>query len=385
MAFQDLLNKVLNGGLGLRDYRHAAKLFVDGDYRLFPKYAFLFHVFIEINPGVITPGLVDTDSREIGLLVKTVDLPRFVVDTKPLNAYNRPNFAQTKIKYEPVTFTFHDDSANVIRKFWYDYYSYYYRDSDHSEELYKSAHKYHQRQTQDWGYTPRLSGDMTAKENYINKIRIFSFHQKSFSEYVLFNPIISSWQHGKHSQSETTGLLEQSMQVQYESIHYAEGSVISGAVPGFGTLHYDQVPSPLQFNRINSLFRDVANIVSDRKSMSDVQTANTPIKNTVSINQGVKSANATQNITDIMAATQENQNTIIVPSFQATEQLVTTTPAVLTKTVDVNSQLYPIYTSMVEQYFNEAIAAGSYPSAADRQVARTRAEERALQFVQQLA
>ena len=134
---------------------------------------------------------------ELGMMAKSVTLPRFSVSTKTLNAYNRKNIAQEKINYDPLSITFHDDSADVVRKFWYGYYSYYYRDSDHQLAIYDQDHKYKKRQQQNWGFSPQSSNGTPA---YINAIRIYSLHQKSFSSYILIRPTITSFTHGEHSE-----------------------------------------------------------------------------------------------------------------------------------------------------------------------------------------
>lgn len=229
----------------LRDYRHASRLFVDDQYRLLPKMGYLFHVAFDINdptqisrPDPQNPNAL----REIGLLAKSVSLPKFSIDTKRYNAYNRPNYAQTKINYDPITITFHDDSANVIRNFWFDYFNYYYRDSDYQQETYSIPHKYESSRPSDkWGYSPRVA--VTAPR-YLNAVRIYSLHQKKFSEYVLVNPIIKSFRHGDHQQG-SNETVQHEMTIEYESILYFYGSVTPSNVKGFADLHYDKMPSPL--------------------------------------------------------------------------------------------------------------------------------------------
>ncbi|NBP03668.1 MAG: LysM domain-containing protein [Proteobacteria bacterium] len=162
----------------LRDYQHASKLFwsgqlPDGQKGLMPKSGFLFHVVFDLNPNITREFSI----AELGLLVKTATLPKFSVDLKQQNAYNRVNYVQTKIKYDPVQITFHDDSSNVVRDFWFGYFNYYYRDSDYSEALYQIKHKYNERSAVDWGYTPKKK----KKSEFLNSIRIFSLHQKNFT------------------------------------------------------------------------------------------------------------------------------------------------------------------------------------------------------------
>ena len=242
-AIDDVLSG-LSRGVNVRDFQHANKIFVSDAYALAPKYAYLFHVAFDINSAL--SRLPTTEKIQMGQLVKSVSLPKYLIDTKTLNAYNRPNIVQNKIKYQDVTITFHDDSADVIRDFWYDYMSHYYRDSDYSQSMYKQNTKYNERQTENWGYLPAKYGSHGAVERILDSIRIYSLHQKRFTEYVLVNPTITSFNHGQHDYSQTTGLLENTMTVTYETVLYNYGTVKIGSNPAnFATLNYDRAPSPL--------------------------------------------------------------------------------------------------------------------------------------------
>ena len=90
-----------------------------------------------------------------------------------------------------------------------------------------------------FGYSPR-SG--SVKNQYINAIRIYSLHQKRFSEYTLLNPIITGYRHGTH-QNGQDGTLENTMTISYETVLYAGGS--TRVARGFADLFYDKSPSPL--------------------------------------------------------------------------------------------------------------------------------------------
>jgi hypothetical protein len=172
-----------------------------------------------------------------------VQLPKFTVQTKTHNAYNRKTIQQEKIIYDPVTITFHDDSADIVRKFWYNYYSYYYRDSDYPIENFSDDSKYKQRQQQNWGYSPKT--DLAGNIPFITSIRIYSLHQKRFSSYYLIRPMIQIFQHGQHEAGGYTPM-EHSMTVNYESVLYDTGPVSNGTVMGFAEVHYDQTSSPLR-------------------------------------------------------------------------------------------------------------------------------------------
>lgn len=206
----------------VHDFKHASKIFRNDSFRLHPKYAFLFYVRINLNP--IFTMFWGQQALEVGSLAKQVTMPRFQVDVKTLNAYNRVNLVQTKMKYDPVTIRFHDDGDNVIRELWYDYYSYYFRDSDHGTNTYAAPHKYQARLTDGWGYTlrnPQGYAADTPQTHLINSVQIFSFHQKRFSEVRLVNPIISAFRHGEHDMANGTGLMEHEMTLNYETVTYA--------------------------------------------------------------------------------------------------------------------------------------------------------------------
>lgn len=250
-----------NGTVGtevLRDYRHAAKVFgtdsktIIGlgsdfkNFRLSPKYGFLFYVEFDFNP--LITELTNTIAQEMGMLVKSVNLPKYTINVKEHNAYNRKNYVQNSIKYDPVNITFHDDQADNVLNFWYDYYSYYYRDPDYADATYQAYHKYQSRPTFDWGYSPRPAvGYNNAAGNqpyqYIQAVRIYSLYQGQFDEYELINPIITSFKHGELVNGENS-FLEHQMSLQFETVKYQTGSVTENTVGGFITLNYDKTPSP---------------------------------------------------------------------------------------------------------------------------------------------
>lgn len=246
--FNGFLKQIARGD-NIKDYQHASRLFVSNNYERSPKYTWLFHVYFDLNPELTTVN--QRNQIEAGLLVKSADLPKFRVDTKTFNNYNRPYIAQSKIRYEDVNITFHDDSANIVRKLWFDYFNYYYRDMDNNygdatgslNPVYLRSNKQITGQRNlynKFGYTPRKNSSISTQ--YINAIRIYSLHQKRFSEYTLINPIITSYRHGTH-QNGQDGTMENVMTISYESVLYAGGT--TRVARGFADLHYDKSPSPL--------------------------------------------------------------------------------------------------------------------------------------------
>ena len=217
-VFENFFSQTMTGDT-IKDWDHASRLYVANNYSLTPKSSFLFHVFFDINPTAEKKnGMNDVGKqKELGMLVKAVQLPKYTADMTTLNAYNRPHLIQKKMNHSPVQITFHDDSANVVRNFWFDYYNYYYRNADYggTQDLapYHGVHAEitHARTLKDWGYSVRGStssannGATNKPAPYLNSIRIFSLHNKKFSGYVLVNPIIKDFGHGQHNASEGAG------------------------------------------------------------------------------------------------------------------------------------------------------------------------------------
>ena len=247
--FDNFLKQIVTGDQ-VKDYKHASKLFIDSDYRLSPKYDWLYHVFFDVDPQMSN---IDVNRlTETGMLVKSIKLPDYAIDTKTLNNYNRPEVVQTKINYNGINVAFHDDQAEVVRNFWYDYYHHYYRDSDigfsnnagQVNPMYHADYKYRENPIlNNFGYTTRGQNGLGG-DRYLQAIRIYSLHQKRFSEYTLINPVITSFSHGNHVAG-SNGVLEHTMQIQFTSVLYAQGNVSSDTVKGFADLHYDKSPSPL--------------------------------------------------------------------------------------------------------------------------------------------
>jgi hypothetical protein len=237
--------KELGTGDTVKDYTHASKLFVGDNYRLAPKTGWIYHVYFDLEDGY-SASLGPNGRIEAGMLVKSVDLPKFSVETKTHNSYNRPNVVQNKIKYEPCNMVFHDDHADVVRALWFKYYNHYYRDADLGyadgngtpNAGYDLNTKYSDRSVNSWGFTPKHNRRM------IKSISIYSMSQKRFAQYTLINPVITAFRHGQHS-SAGTDTMQHEMTVSYESVIYGSGWVSKDTVRGFADIHYDTTPSTL--------------------------------------------------------------------------------------------------------------------------------------------
>jgi len=252
----------------LKDFAHGQRLFGANQNRLSPKYSFLYHVFFEINQDIGTMYKPGSDPvKEVGMLVKSVDLPKFDVETKNLNAYNQHITVQTGIKYNPVSIQFHDDSANIVRNFWEDYMVYYYGDATNSQNTAGKMrqNRYSIPDSTVWGFQPKNS------TNYLRSVKIYSLSMDKYSLYTLVNPTIDSWTHGTHAAGQNE-FIGHTMTLNYEYVKYEDGSVLAGLgdfgyqpqVDGFGDVHYDTATSMLtsSWARSSGNGRSDANIYS---------------------------------------------------------------------------------------------------------------------------
>lgn len=265
----------------LRDYHHASKIFRSNVYEKAPKFKFLFHVYFQINPEALPEGL--TEDSNFGLYVKDIKLPSFSINTLQLNQYNRKRIVQTKIKYDPVNVTFHDDNASTITQLWNSYYIYYYRDGSKPQITFPGArgnrptqpapgfNKLFNTRSQyinsvagdyDWGYTgePSVIEDdqEPIKRPFFNNITVFSFYQHQWTAYTFINPLITNFQHDTHSYNESNGVMQNTMTFDYETVVYnygaLDGNEPSNIVKGFGLqASYDRTKSPLSNGADNSL------------------------------------------------------------------------------------------------------------------------------------
>jgi hypothetical protein len=263
----------------LRDYSHASRVFTTNQYELKPRFKFLYHVSFSVNASIPSVALSASEIQELSLVVKTVDLPKFTVDHQVLNQYNRKRVIQTGIKYDPVNVTFHDDSGDVVRRLWYEYYSYYYKDpaqtyltdaNSTNGSLGASSNRqtgfgYNDRDiyddqrignVNDWGYIGENYRDGTSNFNgkppFFTDIRIFGMDQHKYASYVLINPIITNWGHDTYDYAQGGGIMQNSMTIAYETVKYYNGALSNQFgqsdpnVPGFADpAHYDRTPSAL--------------------------------------------------------------------------------------------------------------------------------------------
>jgi hypothetical protein len=247
------LSSVLSEGW-MRDQQHASRLYrQDNLYDLAPKTTWIYYVSFKINPAItkyLDPSWYTryVTNNVIGQLVKSADLPKYTVTTETLNQYNRKTQVQTKLEYQPISITLHDDMANSTNDLWFNYFRYTNADGTYSKPS-KGASQYSVKPAE-WGNTKydtmpnRYGFDPEANEPFFDNITIYLLNKQRYLSFTLVNPIIKEWRHGEVDQTQANKLLDSRMTVVYETVLYGKGH--AGTMePAFNKNHYDKTPSPL--------------------------------------------------------------------------------------------------------------------------------------------
>ena len=250
----NVLNGVLNPKGNLGDFQHAARLFTDDYFRLAPKTKFLYHVVFNINPAVKTLG-PGYDKIELNMLVKAAELPKFNLETSVVNQYNRKKIVTTKINYDPISITFHDDNNNTTTDMWKAYYKYMFADGNYqgvgfSEDTsgnpqgFNSAYSLnpYDQYTGAYGLDYNTAG---SKKRFFTSIQISQLSRHRHFTYTLINPVINSWSHDDVAAG-TSEPAQSQMSVSYEAVLYHNPGTIKPDTPtGFAERHYDKQFSPI--------------------------------------------------------------------------------------------------------------------------------------------
>ena len=247
-SINNFLQGFQDGLPGMKDFRHASRLYIDDNYKLMPKQKFLFHVVFNTDETLFYGGFNPNERYELNMLVKSCDLPKYNMSVEEKTQYNKKMYAATRIAYEPVNITFHDDHADTVNAFWKKYYEYHIADSVAlNSDLAISNTKDDYYDGIDKKNITKFGMDTPAqrKKPYLKGIEIFVLHKQRFTSMTLVNPVIGSFSHDNLDQADGAGVLSNTMQILYETVIYKSGIINKNNVPGFATIHYDREPSPL--------------------------------------------------------------------------------------------------------------------------------------------
>jgi len=261
----------------MKDYRHAARLYLDDNYKLLPKQKFLFHVVFDIDNSIPIRSFTNNERLELNMLVKSADLPKFDMNVEEKQQYNKKTYIGTKITYAPVAITFHDDHADTVNAFWKAYYEYHIADSltvNPNMVGYNTKDNMYDTNPNVTQYG--MDNVQQRKTPFLKNIRIYTLHKQRFTSFTLVNPVIGSWSHDNLDQADGQGIMQNTMQIFYETVLYGAGIIKNNGVPGFATIHYDLEPSPLSVlgGGTTSIFGPGGIVDGIGSVISDIQSGN---------------------------------------------------------------------------------------------------------------
>jgi hypothetical protein len=282
--FEQYLDNLRDDEITLRDFRHADRLFIEDGFKHAPKQKFLYHItfFITDTGRRIIPELANY-TNEVGILVKSADLPSYQAQVEVKNKYNRKKNIQTAVSYNEVSIDFHDDNYGVTTALLEAYFKYYFADSKNSissgaygtrgipqseipDELLDQAQGDTLYKGEEFNRFKFGMDNDTPNKPFFDRIEISQLSRRTYTKYTLVNPLITDWSHDTVDYSDTQGIMQNSISVAYETVLYERGSVEGGPdgdPVGFGTAqNYDQTPSPLQY-RDNALRQNRETVISD--------------------------------------------------------------------------------------------------------------------------
>ena len=261
-SINNFLKGFQDGLPGMKDYQHASRLYIDDHHKLAPKHKFLYHVVFDLDDTVSIDSFTEAEKRELNMLVRAVDLPKYNMNYEEKVQYNKKMYTNTRIVYEPINITFHDDHADTVNAFWKKYYEYNVADPVQLNETVQNVSKddYYntERTSTKWG----LDTPKKRQKPFLRNITIFVLHNQRFTSFSLVNPVIGSFSHDNMDQAAGGEVLQNQMQILYETVRYNSGVIRpqvlnrGEGVTGFATIHYDNAPSPLSVlgGGTNSLF-----------------------------------------------------------------------------------------------------------------------------------
>lgn len=175
-----------------------------------PKPKFLYFVnFVTYNVDPLT-------LTNFNFFVKRTDRLQMQYDVQEMNQYNKKRLIQTRIQYQPLSFTMHDTVDNTAMRVIEAYNRFYFGDFDE-----KTSYSWNYdivgsnfENTPNWGY----SGAFTPNEGYFFKrIEIYEIFDQVYTQVNFINPKFTSVDFQNLDQ-EASGGNEVNITIKYEGV-----------------------------------------------------------------------------------------------------------------------------------------------------------------------
>jgi hypothetical protein len=319
MSFKNAFLNNIVAETHLRDARHANQIYTQNNFEFAPKTKFMYHVRFDPNDevGTSTGSDVFKFQKELGVLVKSADLPSFRASVENKQQYNRKKNVQTRVDYQDCRITFHDDNTGMTRALLEEYYRYYFEDANKAETsgAFNARDKY-------FSKLPNYGMNTGKEKPFFKSITIYQLARREWVAYTLVNPLLTAWDHGS-VESSGTDFNENTMSVAYEAVKYTSGSVAQDTPAGFAdeSIGYDITPSPLGYSDAASGLRNNTGrslISQDTGAQLNRASANinTPSRNDPTSTRG------TSGVIGRLVNNALSQNNLPVPDSQNIQTLI---------------------------------------------------------------
>jgi hypothetical protein len=303
----------------MRDARHANQIYTQNNFAFAPKTKYMYHVRFDPNDevGNSANSNVFRFQKELGILVKSADLPSFRASVENKQQYNRKKNVQTRLDYQDCRITFHDDNTGMTRALLEEYYRYYFEDANKAETsgAFDARDKY-------FSKLPNYGMNTGKEKPFFKSITIYQLARREWVAYTLVNPLLTAWDHGS-VESSGTDFNENTMSVAYEAVKYTSGSVAQDTPAGFAdeSIGYDITPSPLGYSDTASGLRNNTGrslISQDTGAQLNRASANinTPSRNDPTSTRG------TSGVIGGLVNNALSQNNLPVPDSQNIQTLI---------------------------------------------------------------
>ena len=247
MSLKDAFLFNLESETHLRDARHANQIYTQNNFAFSPKSKYMYHVRFDPNDEIGNSATSNgfRFQKELGILVKSADLPSFRASVENKQQYNRKKNVQTRVDYQDCRIAFHDDNTGVTRSLLEEYYRYYFADANKvttgKDGAYGARDKYFAR-------VPAYGLDNGKKTPFFKSITIYQLARRNWVAYTLVNPLLTAWDHGSVDSTDGT-FNENTINIAYEAVQYTSGTVAGDTPAGFAdeSVGYDVTPSPLGY------------------------------------------------------------------------------------------------------------------------------------------
>lgn len=225
-----------------------------------PRQKFLFYA--SFTPGA-SLGNANFSSWQAGFAfqISRVDRAKASPQVKSLNQYNRKRLIHTGIEYPDLSMQLHDTVDDRVLRVWRDYHKWYFGDgrpknkqSTWNSGVIQSRESFPV--SNGWGFSP--SPGRGQDTNFFDKLDIYTFYGKKFTQITFYNPKIESITFDA-MESASSDLSTIDMNIKHEGFEYTQVAtpISNKEINMFGLNLGDYYEPADAFGGVNSFLLDL--------------------------------------------------------------------------------------------------------------------------------